>query len=68
MRYEVVCMDGQILNSNGRGYASRDGASQAANRKGLVPVETRRLGQKLPHCNDAQGWDAYRLSGGIAAR
>ena len=68
MTYEVACMDGQILNNNGRGYASRNGATQAALRRGLVPVETRRLGEKQPHHNDAAGWDAYRLSGGIAAR
>lgn len=67
MKYEAVCMNGEVIDNNGRGYASRAGAAKAANRKGVC-VETRPLGQKQPHKNDAQGWDRYRLQDGLASR
>ena len=62
--YGVHTLDGQTIDRNGRGYVSRAAAREAADRRGLCPVETYRLGEKLPDTNDAAGWDAYRLSHG----
>lgn len=57
----------EVLDNRGRGYVSRAAACRAADRRGLVPVETRRLGEATPGANNAAGWDAYRLEHGIAA-
>lgn len=65
--YLVITLDGQTLDNRGRGYTSRQAAKHAADRRGLCPVETRPLGEELPHPNDAQGWDAYRLRHGYAS-
>jgi hypothetical protein len=67
MTYIAVMMSGEVLDNRGTGYASRAAARAAAERRGTVAVETRRLGESLPHCNDAQGWDRVRLAAGIAA-
>ena len=46
-------------------------AAKAASRRSRGPrtvIEIRRSDDRPPHPNDAQGWDAYRLRAGIAAR
>jgi hypothetical protein len=64
MSYICITIDGPALDNNGRGYVSRRAARAAAGRRGLTAVETRELGKKLPHCNDAQGWDDLRMRRG----
>jgi len=68
MRYKSLTLQGEWLDNRGRGYVSRQAAQQAAERRGTVCVETRRLDEEEPHQNDAQGWDAFRLKSGIAVR
>jgi hypothetical protein len=71
-RYEALVMvDRQptqtaVLDNEGRGYATAVGAYRAAVRRGLVPVDVRPLGERLPASDDAQAWDAYRLARGYA--
>ena len=51
-------------------HVSREAANRAIRRsKGKkTVVECRRVDEKIPHSNDAAGWDAYRLRHGIASR
>ena len=64
----LVGSRGTELLHGGREYVSRRAVRIAAARAGRTLIETRRAGERLPAANDAQGWDAYRLSHGVAAR
>jgi hypothetical protein len=71
MRYEVLVFQHcpsrtTRLDAAGRGYVSAAAARPAARRRGLVPAETRQIRSRLPACDDARGWDAYRLARGYA--
>jgi hypothetical protein len=64
MTYEAVTLSGETIDNRGRGYVSRRAAQRAAERRGAVAVETRRLSERLPHRNDAQAWDELRTRNG----
>jgi len=66
--YIAVTMTGETLDNRGRGYVTRSAARKAAERRGSVAVETRELGARLPHANDAQAWDALRMAAGHPSR
>lgn len=68
MAYIAITLAGELLDNRGRGYVSRDAARRAAERRGTVAVETRRLGEELPAFNDAQGWSYLRMRRGCPSR
>ncbi len=60
----AITLAGDTLDNRGKGYVSRRAAQQAAERRGLVVTQTRRMDERLPHLNDAQGWSDYSLRHG----
>lgn len=68
MAYIALTLSGEQLDNRGKGYVSRAAARRAAERRGTVAVETRRLGEELPPAHDAQAWDDLRLRRGLASR
>jgi len=67
-KYIAITLTGEWLDNRGKGYVSRAAARKAAERRGTVAVETRRLGEELPAFNDAQGWNDLRLRRGCPSR
>lgn len=66
--YIALTPTGVQLDNRGRGYVSRAAARRAAERRGTVAVETRRLGEELPPAHDAQAWDDLRMRRGHLSR
>lgn len=66
--YIAITLTGELLDNRGKGYVSRQAARRAAERRGTVAVETRRIDEELPPINDAQAWDDLRLRRGLASR
>jgi len=59
--YIAITLTGEMLDNRGKGYVSRAAARRAAERRGTVAVETRRIDEELPPFNDAQAWDDLRM-------
>lgn len=68
MKYVAITIEGEVIDNRGKGYVSLKAAYAACDRRGKVPCDWLYLNQKLPHANDAAGWDALRLERGIAGR
>ena len=67
-KYIAITLVGDRLDNRGAGYVSRAAARTAAERRGTVAVETRRIDETLPAANDAQGWDRMRTQRGWPSR
>lgn len=66
--YIALTPTGVQLDNRGRGYVSRAAARRAAERRGTVAVETRRIDEALPPIHDAQAWDDLRMRRGHPGR
>lgn len=66
--YIAITLTGEWLDNRGKGYVSRTAARRAAERRGTVAVETRRIDEELPASNDAQAWDDLRMRRGCPSR
>lgn len=66
--YLCLGFSGRVYDNRGTGYTTRQGARQACERAGDVPVETRGVADRLPQANDADGWDRVRMADGCPAR